>query len=270
MKTKNKKQQNYFLMHFSKYFLLTCLLLCLNINSVISQNKELVNNRTFATISTGHFQYKDNLMNGLRNQGLGILLALDHNRKKNSFVQNYRARLNYASLVNRYDMSSFLAGVNLNYKLMKKTQNFLYGMDLDYSTMLYENEYFDAHHNYWSSRISAGFISVLKRDLSEKASVTFKLSIPLFGWISRPETEREFVLNEPDLNKTDIIERMNSGYQFALEGEDFIYIDTGIGFFYKLNNGRRISIAYNLYYEQTKISSKTQLISNMISIGYQL
>lgn len=221
-------------------------------------------------ISAGNLQYRDLQMTGLRNSGLCIGLGARRNFVTPKLFHDIGGVLWVAALKDRYDIGSSLVGMRLGYSAFRKARRFLVGGRAEYGTMLYENENFDSQHNYWVSTVMIGPHVVAQREVNGNLLFSAFLSVPVFGMISRPAQDRSLTLNEPDLNKWDVVKRTNSHYRPAYPAADFICFSAGVYVHSKLRNGLRFAIGYNLRYEQTKLSSVTQLLGNSINLQLNL
>ena len=255
--------------HF-KCFLLSLLIALLYPNGVRGQSFYSEGNITSVSLSSGQFQYKEGQINKLRNDGAGISLALNHGFGGRGLQHELEMELIYASLKNRYDMSSFIAGYSLEYSVKKNMQLILPGGFINYSSFLYENANFDGHHNYWLSSVTVGADPTGRLVIGDKKVLFFTIKVPLFGIISRPECDRYLVLNEPDINKWDVVKRMNRKYLFSLIGTDFFIIKLKTSYLFTMKNGKMMSLGYNFSYLETWMQSKNQLLSNTLTITYQI
>jgi len=267
------KKSNFILNHFEffkKKKIFVVLILFFVMQNSFGQCLIPSNKGSFFTISTGYFQYKEPLLDNLRNGGFGISLGYNHRYSKEDLYHDIEIGMKYGFLNNRYDMNSNVIGINSHYILMKKSNNFFFGGYLGYSSLLYENAYFDSQHNYWVSHMDLGVSFSYLHELVENMDISKSLSMLLGGLVSRPAENRKFVLNEPDLKIFDIVERINSDYQSSLLFKNFFKFKAGINFHIILKNGKQLAVGYNILYDQTNISSKSQFLSNSISINYQL
>ena len=231
-------------------------------------------NGLFLTLSGGHSQYKESLINNLRNDGLGTSLGLSYGFQKNSLYHDIALSFNLGILKNRYQMVNYYINVlpSFSYRLMKELKiNQLHaGCFVNYSSLQYVNENYDAQHNYWISHCDLGFTYLFKHQINPKLSLSIPISFPLIGVLSRPQANRQFVLNDPDLKIWDVIKRINNFNRFYIVGSDFFFIRTGMFLNFKLNNIRTFIIGYDFDFEQSRTSAKTQLVKNIISVKYQL
>jgi hypothetical protein len=254
--------------------ILKCLSFCiwsvlLNFNEIFGQDA-LAEKGTFMSLSVGHSQQTDYLINKLRNDGLALSLTGEHCFLTGNLYNNISLQFKANKLSNRYNMDNYLTGFGLGYNVLKEAGSFYYGAHLRYSIMNYTNEYFDSQHNYWVSHINAGLSFMFKKEINDKTYISASLLFPLAGFLSRPDQNRLFVLNEPDIKATDVIKRINSNYKFHFAVDGFIYFDTSANFHFTLANEKELVVGYNLYYEQTNVSAKSQLFNNTIVLKYQI
>src|SRR5574344_2391462 len=69
--------------------------------------------------SAGHAQYKEQLFNGLRNDGVDLSLGLNYGIQKNALNHEFGWNIDAAALWNRYGWSSeYIQLSNLHYRLL--------------------------------------------------------------------------------------------------------------------------------------------------------
>ena len=224
------------------------------------------------SFSTGNAQYKDYLLNGLRNNGLNLSFGVHYSVNKNSLNHETGLNIDFASLWNRYGWGGFdnhYLQPTIYYRLLVNVnEKIQLGGNFNYSTMFYKNEFWDSHHNYWRTNFDLGFSACFNLPINEKWKMFIPINLPLVGVVSRPSADRHLILNEPDLKVSDIIKRMHSNFQFVAIGYKYFEIETGIFFGVKLPSNRQLTFGYKLLYEQTSLSLKSQLLTNQISVQY--
>jgi hypothetical protein len=180
--------------------------------------------------------------------------------------------IDFALLWNRYGwggIDNAYLQPNIHYRLLTSVnEKIQLGGVLNYSPMLYRNEYWDSHHNYWRTKINLGLSSCFQMPINSDWNIFVPVNLPLFGFISRPESERYLVLNESDLEFWDVIKRMHSDFQFVAIGYKFFEIEPGIFFEYMLPSGRTTTYGYKLFFEQTTVSLQSQLLTHQITAQY--
>ena len=226
------------------------------------------------SFSTGNIQYKDYLLNGLRNNGINLSLGVDYSINNHSLNHAAGLVIDFAPLWNRYGwggIDNHCLQPTIYYRLLTKVNGkFQLGGIVNYSTLFYKNEYFDSHHNYWRTNMNLGFSACFTMPINEKWTLFIPVNLPLVGFLSRPAADRSLILNEPDLKLYDILKRMHSHFQFVAIGYHYFEIETGIFFGVRLPSNRRIHFGYKILYEQTTLSLKSQRLTNQISLQYSL
>jgi hypothetical protein len=224
------------------------------------------------TFSAGHAQYKEQLFNGLRNDGVDLSLGLNYGIQKNALNHELGWNIDIAGLKNRYGWSNGYAQLsNLHYRLLADAGKGLQlGGNVSYSSSFYMNENFDSQHNYWVTTLCLGLSACYSIPINSKWEMMIPVNLPLVGFLSRPNANRNLILNEPDLKLSDILNRINSNFQFVTIGGKYIDIETGLFFRAHLHNNKPVTIGYRVRYEQTATSLKTQLFTNQLCIQYPL
>jgi hypothetical protein len=166
-------------------------------------------------------------------------------------------------------MDNHILQTNINYRLLANVKDKIQlGGIVNYSTLYYRNEYWDSHHNYWRTKINLGLSICYPLKINEKWLLFIPVNLPILGCISRPATERNLVLNEPnaDINYGDMLKQMHSNFKFVAIGYKYFEIETGIFFRVKLKSSslHRLTFGYGLFYEQTTVSLKSQLLVNQM------
>jgi hypothetical protein len=221
-------------------------------------------------LAQGVLQFKETLINDLRNMGPVTRLSVGFNFKARSFYHDVSLRFQAAGLKDRYGHRSVIIQPELNYLVLKpaKNETWFYGLGAAYSSLLYENENFDGQHNYWITRLSCNLALVWKKHLRERLWCYVPVSLPLFGGLSRPPEDRSFVLNEPDDKASKVINRLNSNYAFFVWGKQLLAVNTGAGIIYRLKNGRQFTAGWNLVFERTNLSGKTILLAQTLDLHF--
>jgi hypothetical protein len=242
------------------------------INSSVGQSLFAPDKGLQLSLSAGHAQYKEQLFNGLRNDGLELSLGLNYGIQQHSLNHEFGWNINAAALWNRYGWSSeYIQLSNLHYRLLTEAgKGFQLGGNVSYSSSFYRNENFDSQHNYWVTTLNLGFSACYRIPINSKLTVMIPVNIPLLGFLSRPATNRNLILNEPDLRIGDILKRINSNFKLVTIGRNYFDIETGLFFNTRLRNSRQVTIGYRVRYEQTATSLKTQLFTNQLCIQYPL
>ncbi|HNZ71805.1 MAG TPA: hypothetical protein PKJ43_04240 [Prolixibacteraceae bacterium] len=224
------------------------------------------------TLSAGHAQYKEQLFNGLRNDGVDLSLGLNYGIQKNAMHHEFGWNIDAAGLWNRYGWSSmYLQISNLHYRLLADVGKGLQlGGNVGYSSSFYRNENFDSQHNYWITTLNLGLSTCYSLPINSKWTMMIPVNIPLVGFLSRPAENRNLILNEPDLKIGDILKRINSNFKFVTIGSNYFDIETGLFFRTQLRNEKQVTFGYRVRYEQTATSLKTQLFTNQLCIQYPL
>ncbi len=224
------------------------------------------------TFSAGHVQYKEQLFNGLRNDGVDLSLGLNYGFQKNALHHELGWNIDAAALWNRYGWSSeYIQLSNLHYRLLADAGKGLQlGGNVSYSSSFYRNENFDSQHNYWVTTLNLSISACYNIPINSKWTMMIPVNIPLVGFLSRPATDRNLILNEPDLKIGDILKRINSNFKFVTIGNQYFDIETGLFLRSKLRNNKQITLGYRVRYEQTATSLKTQLVTNQLCIQYPL
>jgi hypothetical protein len=223
------------------------------------------------TFTTGETQYKEYLFNGLNNNGIDLSFGLNYNLQKKSLNHEFGLNINAAYLWNRYGWPNWYSQPNLHYRLLANTgKRFQLGGCIGYSSLFYYNENFDSHHNYWITNLNLGFSACYNLPLNSKWTIIIPFNLPFVGFLSRPNADRKLILNEPDLKLSDILNRINSNFQFVTIGRKYFEIETGLFFRTHLKNNKPVTVGYRVRYEQSSTSLKTQLFTNQICIQYPL
>ncbi|MCL2435365.1 MAG: hypothetical protein FWD09_04405 [Lentimicrobiaceae bacterium] len=258
-------------MHKHKIKFLLCILL-LAIKTISGQSLLPPGDGIQISFSTGNAQYKDKLLNGLRNNGLNLSFGVHYSINKHSLNHEVGLTIDLAPLWNRYGwggVDNHYLQPNIYYRLLTNVKEKIQlGGIVNYATMFYRNEFLDSHHNYWRTKINLGFSVCYPIPIHEKWTLFIPLNLPVIGVISRPAEDRSLVLNEPDLKLYDILKRMHSNFQFVAIGYKYFEIETGIFFGVKLTSNRQLTFGYKILYEQTTTSLKSQLLTNQISVKY--
>jgi len=263
------KRTNLFTMNKSLFL---CLILFLTIKITVGQSLFAPDKGLQLTFSAGHAQYKEQLFNGLRNDGVDLSLGLNYGIQKNALNHEFGWNIDAAALWNRYGWSNeYFQLSNLHYRLLANAGKGLQlGGNVSYSSSFYRNENFDSQHNYWVTTLNLGFSACCSMPVNSKWTMMIPLNIPLVGYLSRPDADRRLILNEPDLKLSDILTRVNSNFKFVTIGSNYFDIETGLFFRTMLHNNKPVTIGYRVRYEQTATSLKTQLFTNQLCIQYPL
>jgi hypothetical protein len=224
------------------------------------------------SFATGNIQYKDYLLNGLRNSGLNLSFGVDYAITKHSLNHEVGLSADLAALWNRYGWDSYCIQPiipNFHYRLLADVKDIVQiGGNFNYSSMFYMNENWDSHHNYWRTCFSVEFSACYHYNINQKWTLFVPLNLPVVGFLSRPAEDRNLILNEPDIKYSDIIKRIHSHFQFVAIGYKYFEIETGIFFGVQLKSTTKLTFGYKLLYEQTTLSLKSQLFTNQLSIQY--
>jgi hypothetical protein len=220
-------------------------------------------------VSYGVGQYKEELINNLANKGINTSLELNYalNRKQ---IHDFGLKYDLGFLHNRYDMASSLMRFQFKYQLNFKVDmnRLLFGLFVNYSSLFYNNGYYDAQHNYWFTHADLGFGFKKRFVINHNLSLSVPVSFPILGFVSRPAANRQFSLNEPDLQYWDVAKRINSNYKFYWVGNDCNFLQTGINLHYRLKNRNIVTVGYQLYYEGSNKEKHCQYLTNNLSINY--
>lgn len=247
---------------------LLCILL-LAVKTVNGQSLLVPGDGLQISFSTGNAQYKDNLINGLRNNGLSFSLSADYSINKNLLNHEIGLNVDFATLWNRYGWNSWCLQPDIHYRLLTTVNKHLQlGGNVSYSSLYYQNDYFDSHHNYWCTNFNLGFSVCYQTPVNSKWTLYIPINLPLIGFLSRPAANRNLILYEPDLKFYDVLKRMNSNFQFVAIGYKYFEIETGLFFGIRLHSNRQINIGYKVHYEQTDVSLKSQMLTNQICVQY--
>jgi hypothetical protein len=252
--------------------LLLFLVLFLTVKITVGQSLFTPGEGLQFTFSAGETQYKEYLFNGLRNDGVDLSLGLNYGIQKNALNHEFGWNIDAAALWNRYGwISEYIQLSNLHYRLLADAgKRFQLGGNVSYSSSFYRNENFDSQHNYWVTTLNMGISACYSLPINSTWTMMIPLNIPFAGFLSRPATNRNLILNEPDLKLSDILRRVNSNFKFVTIGKKYFDIETGLFFHTRLHNNKPVTIGYRVRYEQTATSLKTQLFTNQLCIQYPL
>jgi hypothetical protein len=256
-------------MWLSKYLII--ILLVFSFIETSAQSTFPLNKGFSLGLTLAYSQYKERLINNLRNCGIEPTLSINYNFP-GDINHSLGLDIGFAYLENRYSMSSYIIQYQIKYQITKyiESARLYLGGAFRFSNMFYQADYYDAQHNYWVSHIDCGFSANKNFKINEDLSLSLPLYIPLIGLKSRPADNRQFVLNEPDMQLGEIIKRMNSNYKFAVVGDNLFSINLGVDLKIKLCEDRNLLLGYKLYYDQDKAESspKYQYLSHGLSITY--
>jgi hypothetical protein len=248
------------------------ILFFLIVSKIVNSQSLIVPAEGFQTsFTTGNIQIKEDLYNALKNSGLNVSLGLNYSFNSGSY--NHEAGLNVdaAVLWNRYGWDNYCFKPSLHYRILKSVGDRIQiGGNLGYSSLYYLNEYFDSHHTYWFTTLNCGISGCYTMPLNSKWSIVLPINLPLIGFVSRPNANRNLILNEPDLLFSDILKRINSNYQFVIMGRKYFEIETGVFLRTRLLSKRLLSVGYKLEYEQTATSLRSQLLTHQFTICYPI
>jgi hypothetical protein len=221
------------------------------------------------SFATGSWQYKDYLLNGLRNNGFNLSFGVDYGFHQRSLNHEIGFHFDAAALWNRYKWDTYCFQPAFHYRLLANVKDVIQlGGNVNYACLNYRDENLDSHHNYWRTCISLGFSACYHYNINEKWTLFVPLNLPLVGLLSRPPADRHLILNEPDIKLSDVLKRMHSDFQYVIIGDRYFEIETGISFGVTFQQGNKLIFGYKLLYEQTSISLKSQLFTNEISLQY--
>ena len=224
------------------------------------------------SFATGSIQYKDYLLNGLRNSGINFSIGVDYAITKHSLNHEVGISVELAPLWNRYGWDSYCIQPiipNVHYRLLADVKGIIQlGGNFNYFSMFYMNENWDSMHNYWRTYFNVGFSACYHYNINSKWTLLVPLNLPVMGFLSRPDADRNLIINEPDIKMSDIIKRIHTHFQFIAIGYKYFEIETGVFFRVKLKSNRQLTFGYKLLYEQTTLSLKSQLLTNQLSIQY--
>jgi hypothetical protein len=223
------------------------------------------------SFSTGNIQYKDHLYNGLRNSGLNISIGFNYSLNKEKFNHEAGFNLDAAILWNRYGWDNYCFQPNMHYRLLVKVGDRLQlGGNFGYSSYYLLNEYFDSHHTYWLTTFALGLSACYTIPLNSRWNLIIPINVPLVGFLSRPDADRNLILNEPDLKFSDVLKRINSNFHFVNMCNNYFEIETGLSLRTRLKSNRQITFGYKVHYELTSTSLKSELLTNQLIIQYPL
>ncbi|HEX3020224.1 MAG TPA: hypothetical protein VHP36_07970 [Chitinispirillaceae bacterium] len=250
-------------------FLVSILILAIlsaNAQSVLSPGEKCQ-----ISLSFGNTQFKEYLINGLRNTGINPGLGFNYNISKKTLNHEFGLNINAAALWNRYKWVSLCVQSILHYRLLACINDkFQLGGNVYYSNLFHENGNFDSQHNYWITKINSGFSACYKLPVNTRWTLYVPFSLFLFGFLSRPAPDRNLILNEPDLHLKDVLKRMNSNFQFVTIGNKCFESETGLFFRTHFHSGRPATFGYRIHYQQTSTSLKTQLLNHQLSFQYSI
>jgi hypothetical protein len=247
------------------------ILLLLTTKTVNGQSLLAPSNGIQLSFATGNAQYKDYLQNGLRNNGFNLSLGVHYAVDKHSLNHQGGLNIDFAMLWTRYwgGLDNAYLQPNIYYRLLTTVnEKIQLGGIINYSPLFYRNEFWDSHHQYWRTNINLGFSGCYQISISEKWKMFIPINLPLVGFVSRPPADRHLILNEPDIKIGDVLKQMHNDFQIVAIGYKYFQIETGVFFGVMLPSNRNITFGYKLLYEQTTVSSKSQLLANQISVQY--
>ncbi len=237
------------------------------------QNPFLDDKGFSVSLGIGHAQFRDRLINDLRYEGLTTTANIGYSFS-GSLRHEVNLQLGTDFLHNRYAMNPWTAKYSIKYSIHDyfAKQDLLVGGFFNFSNFLYNNDYFDAQHNYWASHIDVGFSINKFYRVSDKVALSVPFYLPLVGFKSRPDADRNLILNEPDRKPSEVLSRINSHYKFGIVGDGFFYFGAGLEAIYRFCGTEHLTAGYHLFFEQDKLGARPQYqyISHSLSFKYAL
>jgi hypothetical protein len=230
-------------------------------------NKPLKQNNI--SINIGLIQFKDENLHPRVFRGLTVGSSYRHSKISRN-ISEYYAGLNI-SLTNM-EYESFPSSANIlvlgSYRFLftiVRSENVSYYLgpvaDLQYGTSGYFN--WDDSHLYFANYLSGSIGNRIRFRMGNK-SLDFNLEIPLISCISRPDSNRQYKIDE--ITFGGILKNLSSNPELALLNKNF-YVKTGLEMYFLFKDRKTRSLGYYLKYQfmQATNGNPYQSIEHSIS-----
>lgn len=222
------------------------------------------------SITLGYNQFKDKNLHPKVFRGIGIGFSYRHT-KIDKNISEYSAGLKISVMNTAYEDFPSAASVLIlgNYKYLFPViciENMIYYLgpvaDLQYGTNAYIN--WDDSHLYFANYLSGGIGNRIRYIMGDK-SFDFNLDIPVISCICRPESNRQYKID--DVTFGGLLKKLASNPESALPNKNF-YVKTGLEMKF-LSKGRKTrSVGYNFKYHYMKATNGNPYQNIEHSISY--